>query len=112
MGVKPTVELYAESIKYLLNNETTIHQFSEATGFHVVTSGRILRVFHKYKLVHISDWEQDRRGRDSIKIYKWGTGKDAKRFKLTAAQRQQRRRDLLKKINHPISLLRPLSTGL
>jgi len=112
MVVKPTVELYAESIKYLLDNETTIHQFAEATGFHVVTSGRILRIFHKYKLVHISDWEQDRRGRDSVRIYKWGKGKDVKRFKMTAAQRQQRRRDLLKKINHPVSLLRPLSTGL
>ena len=112
MVIKRTVELYAESIKYLLDNETTIHQFAEATGFHVVTSGRILRTFHKYKLVHISDWDQDRRGRDSVRIYKWGKGKDVKRFRMTAAQRQQRRRDLLKKISHPISLLKPLSVGL
>jgi hypothetical protein len=112
MGVKPTVELYAESIKYLLDNESTIHQFAEATGFHIVTSGRILRTFHKYKLVHIANWEQDRRGRDSVRVYKWGQGKDVKRFKMTPAQRQQRRRDLLKKIKHPTSLLRPLSVGL
>ena len=57
MVVKPTVELYAESIKYLLDNETTIHQFADATGFNIVTSGRILRTFHKYKLVRILDWE-------------------------------------------------------
>jgi hypothetical protein len=109
---KTSIEKYAESIKYLISNDVTINKFSKFTGFNASKSGRILRAFYKYNLIHISDWEQDRRGRDSIKIYKWGKGKDAKRFKMTDAEKQRRRRELLRKIKHPVSLLRPLSAGL
>jgi hypothetical protein len=37
-------------------------------------------------------WEKDIHGRDAIKVYKIGEGKDAKRQKLSAAQRQARSR--------------------
>jgi len=37
-------------------------------------------------------WGQDRMQRDSLKIYKLGTGFDAKRFRLSDRERQRRYR--------------------
>jgi hypothetical protein len=38
-------------------------------------------------------WEKDSRGRDLLKVYKLGSGKDAKRRKTSSAERQQKYRD-------------------
>jgi hypothetical protein len=51
------------------------------------------RELHRAKAAHICQWDKDARGRDVIKIYKIGRGKDAKREKLTAVQRQARHRE-------------------
>ena len=48
------------------------------------------RDLHRAGAAHIVRWEKDSRDRDSLKVYKLGVGKDAKRDKLTAAQRQER----------------------
>jgi hypothetical protein len=65
---------------------------AELTGLHYVTVLQYTRELHRAGAAHISSWEKDVRGRDSVKIYKLGVGRDAKREKLTSADRQVRAR--------------------
>jgi hypothetical protein len=94
----------AQLIKLLLDGSYSCAELAEETGLHYVTILEYTRELHRAKAAHICMWEKDNRGRDMIKIYKLGEGKDAKRLKLTAAQRQQRVRDK-KKMAAQVGLL-------
>lgn len=83
----------AQLIKLLLEGVYTCQQLADETGLHYVTVLQYTRELHRFGAAHISSWEKDNRGRDVLKVYKIGEGRDAKRQKLTAAQRQQRVRD-------------------
>lgn len=83
----------ARLIKLLLEGVYTCEQLAEETGLHYVTVLQYTRELHRFGAAHISSWEKDSRGRDVIKVYKLGKGRDAKREKLTAAQRQARTRE-------------------
>jgi hypothetical protein len=60
---------------------------------HYVTVLHYCRELHKAGAAHIHMWEKDSRGRDLLKVYKLGEGKDAKRRKMSSAERQQKYRD-------------------
>ena len=96
--VKINAYTQALLIKYLLEGVYTCWQLAEETGLHYVTVLHYTRELYRVGAAHISSWEKDVRGRDVIKIYKLGPGKDAKREKMTAAERQQRRRDKAKQV--------------
>lgn len=83
----------AQLIKLLLEGVYTCEQLAEETGLHYVTVLQYTRELHRFGAAHISTWEKDSRGRDIIKVYKLGAGKDAKREKLTGAERQARTRE-------------------
>jgi hypothetical protein len=80
-------------IEMMLDGTMTCAELAEETGLHYVTVLMYTRELHRAKAAHICGWEKDSRGRDVIKIYKIGRGKDAKREKLTSAQRQARTRE-------------------
>lgn len=80
----------AQLIKLLLDGPATCRELAEATGLHYVTVQQYTRELHKAKAAHIHGWEKDARGRDMTKVYVLGEGKDAKRERLTAAERQAR----------------------
>ena len=80
-------------IKHLLEGVYSIRELADITGLHPVTVTDYTRELHRVGAAHIDHWEKDNRGRDSIKVYKLGPGKDAKREKLTPAQRQARCRE-------------------
>ncbi len=82
----------AHLIKLLLDGDRTCQELADETGLHYVTVLQYTRELHKVGAAHICRWEKDVRGRDILKIYKLGKGKDAKREKLTGAQRQERTR--------------------
>lgn len=83
----------AQMIKLLLDGPQTAQDLADATGLHCVTVQQYTRELHRAGAAHISAWEKDSRGRDRIKVYSLGAGKDKKREKLTDAQRRQRARD-------------------
>jgi predicted ArsR family transcriptional regulator len=83
----------ARLIKLLLEGTYSCAELAEETGLHYVTVLEYTRELHRAKAAHICMWEKDSRGRDLIKIYKLGEGRDARRSKMTAAERQQRLRD-------------------
>lgn len=88
----------AQLIKHMLDGTYTCQELAEHTGLHYVTVLHYTREMHAAGAAHICCWEKDSYGRDSIKVYKIGEGKDAKRQKMTVNQRQQRYRSKLKNI--------------
>ena len=82
----------AQLIKLLLEGIYSCRELAEHSGLHYVTVLQYTRELHRVGAAHISSWEKDDRGRDVIKVYKLGAGKDAKRQRMTQAERQQKRR--------------------
>lgn len=91
--VKVNAMSYALLIKYMLEGIYNCKELAELTGLHYVTVLQYTRELRKAGAAHISMWEKDARGRDMVKVYKLGEGRDARRAKLTAAQRQARTRN-------------------
>ena len=82
----------AQLIKLLLEGIYSCRELAEHSGLHYVTVLQYTRELHRAGAAHISSWEKDDRGRDVIKVYKLGAGKDAKRQRMTQAERQQKHR--------------------
>lgn len=105
MQEKMNQEKYALAIKELLETPCTAHDIAEVTGVHTVTAQNLMRAFLRHKIVHISAWDTDSRGRDVTPVYSLGPGRDAKRRKKSAAERQRQSRE--KKKMAAIVSLRP-----
>jgi hypothetical protein len=95
---KVNAHMYAQLIKLMLEGTYSCKELAEETGAHYVTVLEYTRELYRAKAAHICRWEKDIRGRDVIKIYKLGSGKDATRDKLTPVQRQRRAREKRKKM--------------
>lgn len=97
---KVNQESYAILFSYLITHGAgTAEELVEATGLNKVTVYDLLRVLRRHKVIHISAWMPDALDRDAIAVFSFGRKPDAKRRKLTAAQRQQRWRDRQRKLN-------------
>lgn len=88
--VKVNQDMYARTMRLLLDDPVTAHDVAEETGMHIVTAQSLMRAFKKHKVVHVSGWVADRLGRDVTPIYKLGAGRDATRHKFTTAERTAR----------------------
>jgi predicted ArsR family transcriptional regulator len=86
--VKINALTQAHLIKLLLDGDRTCQELAEETGLHYVTVLQYTRELHRAGAAHITRYDKDVRGRDMIKVYKLGKGKDAKREKKTACERQ------------------------
>jgi hypothetical protein len=82
----------AKLIKLLLDGAHTCAELAEQTGLHYVTVLEYTRELHRAGAAHICMYEKDALGRDALKVYKLGPGRDARRAKLTAVERQARHR--------------------
>ena len=91
--VKINAFTQAKLIEAMLDGVYNCQELAEITGLHYVTVLHYTRELHRANAAHISGWDKDSRGRDVVKIYRIGRGKDAKREKLTGAQRQARTRE-------------------
>ena len=95
----------AHLIKLMLEGTYTCAELAEQTGLHYVTVLHYTRELHRAGAAHICMWEKDARGRDLLKVYKIGAGVDAKRKRMTSAERQKRYRDRMKQglVNHVLA---------
>lgn len=82
----------AQLIKAMLDGLLNCQELADETGLHYVTVLQYTRELHAAGAAHITHWEKDSRGRDSIKVYKIGEARDAQRKRMTAAQRQSKSR--------------------
>jgi predicted ArsR family transcriptional regulator len=78
----------AQLIKLLLDGDRTCAELAEETGLHYVTVLQYTRELHRAGAAHITRYDKDVRGRDMLKVYKIGKGKDARREKKSACERQ------------------------
>jgi len=99
--VKVNAMSYALLIKSLMHGDLTMTELTEETGLHYVTVREYCKELHKVGAIHINRYEPDACGRHTIKVYKLGEARDAKRPKMTGAERQARRRALLRALNDP-----------
>lgn len=91
--VKINALTQARLIEAMLDGTMSISELAEHTGLHAITVQRYTRELHRAGAAYITQWEKDAKGRDAIRIFKIGRGRDAKREKLTSAQRQARSRE-------------------
>ena len=69
-------------------------ELAEITGLHYATIRDWVNALHDQGVVHIAAYERDARDRDSVRLWQYGIDKrDAKKRKLTGAQRQARQRE-------------------
>lgn len=83
----------AQLILAMLDGTLNCQELAEVTGLHYVTVLQHTRALHAAGAAHICAWETDTRGRECVKIYKIGKGKDKPKVKLTPAQRTKRYRE-------------------
>lgn len=88
--VKMGAVLYGRMVEMMLHGTFSCREIAEETGLHYNTVLEYTRQLYRAGAAHIAHWDKDSHGRDLIKIYKIGKGKDAKRQKLTQAERQAR----------------------
>ena len=84
---------YAKLIRSLMDGTRTLQELAEETGLHYLTVAQYCAALHREGAIHICMWEKDSLNRDAIKVYQLGIGKDARRQRMTSAERQQRTRD-------------------
>lgn len=77
---------YAHLVKAMEPGELTCAELAEVTGLCKLTVYHYAKALHQAGMVHITEWRQDSRGRDSIIVYKLGRGKDATRKRITSSQ--------------------------
>jgi hypothetical protein len=85
--IKVNAMSYANMVKLMLEGTYNCTELAEMTGLHYITVLQYCRELYLAKAAHISAWDKDSRGRDIIKVYKIGVGKDAVRQKKTQAER-------------------------
>lgn len=71
-----------ELIRALEPGTMTAKELAEESGLHYVTVLEFCRLARRQNMIHIAMFEKDTRGRDIVKIYKWGRGADAKRTRI------------------------------
>jgi len=91
--IKVNAISYAHLVRAMIDGDKTCLELAEITGLHYVTVLQYTRELHKVGAAHISMWLPDKLGRESIKVYKIGRGFDAKRFRMSQAERQRRYRE-------------------
>ena len=82
--------LYGRMVEMMLDGTFSCKEIAQETGLHYVTVLEYARELYRAGACHIAHWDKDSHGRDLIKIYKIGKGRDAKRSALTPAERQAR----------------------
>lgn len=87
---------YAQLVLHMLQGDLTCEELAEVTGLHYVTVLHYTRELHAAGAAHIAGWQQDARGRDNIKLYKIGPGRDAKRRRIPGPQRSRAYREKLR----------------
>jgi len=68
----------------------TCFQLGEVAKCSHYTAQRLMRMFRARKLVHISKWALDAKGRINTPAYAWGMGEDVVRVPLTRSEIHQR----------------------
>ena len=76
----------------LLEGTYTCKQLAEQTGLHYGTVLNYASALYKIGACHICGWEEDARGRRTVRVYQLGFGTDMKKPIMTSKEKSQRYR--------------------
>ena len=76
----------AKIMRALLDGPCSMPELQHTSGLSMNTLHGYMRALRKEGVVHISGWEKDATGRDSLRVFKLGAGKDAPRRRKPKAQ--------------------------
>ena len=83
---------FAHLIKGLSHGDMTTAELAEVTGLNIGTVYAYCREMHRLKAVHICSYNPDARGRHNLKVYALGEKRDARRPRMSSADRQAKYR--------------------
>ncbi|MGQ0710007.1 MAG: helix-turn-helix domain-containing protein [Rhodoferax sp.] len=112
----------AKVMRALLDGPCSVLELQQVSGLSTSTLHAYMRALRKERVVHISGWEKDATGRDSLRVFQLGAGRDAARKRkpkaLVARECRQRKQEarMLQRVagvlpqaaNHAQMLLAPL----
>lgn len=76
----------AKVTRALLEGPCSVRELQTVSGLSSTTLHEYMRALRKEQVVHICAWEKDATGRESLRVFKLGAGKDVPRGKKTKAQ--------------------------
>jgi hypothetical protein len=76
----------AKVTRALLDGPCSVPELKVISGLSINTLHEYMRALRKENVVHICAWEKDATGRDSLRVFKLGAGKDRPRGKKSKAQ--------------------------
>lgn len=96
-------------IKALQENDLTYKEMMQISGFSYFGLIRLVARLKEEKVLHICGYYKDKTGKDTIKIFRYGKGRDAKRGKMKGSEKQRNyiQRKMIKSI--PTSLIAGVS---
>lgn len=83
-GHKVNALIFSMLVKLLYEGTRTCAELAEETGLHKLTVYDWTREMHRQGIIHICMWDGE--GRTSVRIFKMGPGRDAKRPTKTRDQ--------------------------
>lgn len=76
----------AKVMRALMDGPCSLPELQHSSGLSTNTLYEYLRALRKEGVVHISAWEKDSTGRESLRVFKLGPGRDAPRRRKSKAQ--------------------------
>jgi hypothetical protein len=76
----------AKVTRALLEGPCSVSELQAASGLSIGTLHAYMRALRKEGVLHICGWEKDATGRDNLRVFKLGAGKDRPRAKKSKAQ--------------------------
>jgi hypothetical protein len=76
----------AKVMRALMDGPCSIQELKVISGLSINTLHEYMRALRKEGVAHIGAWEKDATGRDSLRVYKLGSEKDAPRSKKSKAE--------------------------
>lgn len=91
----------AKVTRALLDGPCSVRELQTISGLSNTTLHEYMRALRKERVIHICAWEKDATGRESLRVFKFGAGKDVPRGKKSKAQiaRECRKRKQDAKLN-------------
>jgi predicted ArsR family transcriptional regulator len=82
---KINIENLAKTLFMLQTGPLTAAMLAREINVHLVTAQSWLRQLRRQRAVHVTEWLQDRLGRDAIPVFALGDGEDAQRRRESRA---------------------------
>lgn len=101
--VKLNAVMFSIMLENLLSGPCTAQEIAESTGMALLTTQKTLRAMYRRGVIHISGWEKDAANRCTVRVFKLGEGRDAR--KPLTSRSQMNRKYRAKKAMQPLSLI-------